>query len=138
MRDPESEPYRGTALWLRAGIVSVVYAGLWGIPAIFSTFVFTEGAPEVWQLIPPTAIMVVAGTVAALATLDLEPANGFFHYAFYLVITVLLRVVMGLPPLAGQAESTRAAAAHPVIISNSATDSAPCDRPAPHSREARV
>ncbi|MEX2139659.1 MAG: hypothetical protein WD894_10385 [Pirellulales bacterium] len=103
MRDAESEPYRGTALWLRAGIVAVVYAGLWGIAALFGTFVFTDASPEVWQLIPPTAIMVVAGTIASLATLDLEPINAFFHYAFYLVVTVLLRVVMGLAPLGGGA-----------------------------------
>ncbi len=101
VRDAESEPYRGPALWLRAAIVSVVYAGLWGIAALFSTFVFAGSTPELWQLIPPTAIMIVGGTVAALATLDLEPANAFFHYAFYLAATVFLRVIMGLPPLGG-------------------------------------
>jgi hypothetical protein len=106
MRDADSEPYRGRALWLRAGIVSLVYAALWGIAALFSTFVYTEGPPEVWQLAPPAAIMLVAGTIAALSTLDLEPANAFFHYAFYLVVTVLLRVVMGLPPLAGSSAET--------------------------------
>jgi hypothetical protein len=106
MRDAESEPYRGAALWLRAGIVSLIYAGLWGIAAVFTTFVYTEGPPEVWQLIPPAAIMVVAGTIAGLATLDLEPASAFFQYAFYLIITVLLRVVIGLPPLAGQRGET--------------------------------
>jgi hypothetical protein len=106
MRDAESEPYRGVSLWLRAGIVSLAYAGLWGIAALFSTFVYTEGPPEVWQLAPPVAIMLVAGTIAALATLDLEPANAFFHYAFYLVVTVLLRVVMGLSPLAGSSAET--------------------------------
>jgi hypothetical protein len=111
MRDAESEPYRGTALWLRAGIVSLVYAGLWGIAALFSTFVFAGSAPEVWQLIPPTAIMVVAGTIAALATLDLEPINAFFHYAFYLVVTVILRVVMGLAPLGGGAATPEPTAA---------------------------
>ena len=105
LRDAESEPYRGTALWLRAAIVSLVYAGLWGIAALFSTFVFAGGTPELWQLIPPTAIMIVGGTVAALATLDLEPANAFFHYAFYLAATVFLRVIMGLPPLGGMPAS---------------------------------
>jgi hypothetical protein len=101
LRDAESEPYRGTALWLRAGIVAAVYAALWGIAALFSTFVFVDAAPELWQLIPPTAIMIVGGTLAALATLDLEPVNAFFHYASYLAATVFLRVVMGLPPLGG-------------------------------------
>jgi hypothetical protein len=110
MRDAESEPYRGAALWLRAGIVSVVYAGLWGVAALFSSFVFAEAAPEIWQLIPPTAIMIVGGTIAALATLDLEAMNAFFHYAFYLVVTVLLRVAMGLTPLGGGAAPTETTA----------------------------
>jgi hypothetical protein len=116
MRDAESEPYRGTALWLRVAIVSAVYAALWGIAAIFSMFVFTEGQAEVWQLIPPTAIMVVAGTIAALATLDLEAVNAFFHYTFYLVVTVLLRVVMGLPALPGMAVEPTAMSTPTVIV----------------------
>jgi hypothetical protein len=102
MRDPELEPYRGTALWLRVGIVSLVYAGLWGIAALFGIFVFPDTSPEVWQLIPPAAIMIVGGTIAAVAALDFEPVGGFFHYAFYLVVTVVLRVIIGLPPLGGQ------------------------------------
>jgi hypothetical protein len=111
MRDPESEPYRGKALWLRAAVVAVVYAGLWGIAALFSAIVFADAAPELWQLIPPTAIMIVAGTIAAMATLDLEPVNAFFHYAFYLGATVLLRVIIGLSPLGGNAAPPSSAAA---------------------------
>jgi hypothetical protein len=84
-------------------VVAAVYAGLWGIAALFSSLVFADAAPELWQLIPPTAIMIVGGTIAAMATLDLEPINAFFHYAFYLAATVLLRVVIGLPPLGGNA-----------------------------------
>jgi hypothetical protein len=106
MRDAELEPYRGTALWLRVAIVAVVYAGLWGISALFSAFVFTETAPELWQMIPPAAIMIVGGTITAMATLDLEPTNAFFHYAFYLAATVLLRLVLGLQPLVGGADSS--------------------------------
>jgi hypothetical protein len=43
--------------------------------------------------------MIVGGTITALACLDLEPGNAFFHYMMYLVPTVLLRVIMGLSPL---------------------------------------
>jgi len=108
MRDAELEPYAGKWLLIRAAIVSVVYAGLWGVAALFTIFVYPDNAePEVWQFIPGTAIMIVAGTLAAVATLDLEPLNAFFHYTFYLVVTVLLRIVMGLPPLGGvMAEQT--------------------------------
>jgi hypothetical protein len=78
---------------------------------LFGTFVYGDAAPEIWQLIPPTAIMIVGGTIAALATLDLEPISAFFHYAFYLVITVLLRVAIGLAPLGGGAGPTETTAA---------------------------
>ena len=107
MRDAESEPYRGRALWLRAAVVAAVYAGFVGHCRISSACCVCRRRPELWQLIPPTAIMIVAGTIAAMATLDLEPINAFFHYAFYLAATVLLRVVIGLPPLAGGARQSR-------------------------------
>lgn len=116
VRDAESEPYRGRALWIRAAVVAAVYAGLWGIAALFSTLVFADAAPELWQLIPPTAIMIVGGTIAAMATLDLEPINSFFHYAFYLSATVLLRVVIGLPPLGGNAAPSTTSATATVWV----------------------
>jgi hypothetical protein len=115
LRDAESEPYRGRALWIRVAVVAAVYAALWGIAALFSAIVFADAAPELWQLIPPTAIMIVGGTMAAMATLDLEPINAFFHYAFYLAATVLLRVIIGLTPLGGAGEQSPAATALPWV-----------------------
>jgi hypothetical protein len=119
LRDAESEPYRGRELWLRAAVVAAVYAALWGIAALFSTMVFADSAPEIWQLIPPTAIMIIAGTITAVATFDLEPVSAFFHYAFYLAATVLLRVIIGLPPLGGNAAPSTTSAAAPVWVVHS-------------------
>jgi hypothetical protein len=99
----ELEAYRGQQLIIRVAIVSAVYVVLWGVSFLFHQFVFSGRAlgegPEVWELGIPAGIMIVGGTITALASLDLEPGNAFFHYAMYLVPTVLLRVIMGLSPL---------------------------------------
>ena len=62
--------------------------------------------------------MIVGGTMAAMATLDLEPINAFFHYAFYLAATVLLRVIIGLPPLGGSAAPPSSGAAGTVLVAH--------------------
>jgi hypothetical protein len=97
--DDELEAYRGTQLIVRVAIVSAVYVLLWGVSFLFHQFVFAGRSPEVWELGIPAGIMIVGGTVAAQACLDLETGSAFFHYAMYLVPTVLLRVIMGLSPL---------------------------------------
>jgi hypothetical protein len=42
-----------------------------------------------------------AGTLAAYAALDLEPGSAFFHCSMYFAVTVLLRLVAGLPAVPG-------------------------------------
>jgi hypothetical protein len=101
--DDELEAYHGKQLVIRVIIISAVYVVLWGVSLLFQQFVFAGRAvgegPEVWELGIPAGIMIVGGTIAAQACLDLETGSGFFHYAMYLVPTVLLRVIMGLSPL---------------------------------------
>ena len=38
----------------------------------------------------------ILGALAALAALDLDFGSGFFHYGFYLLVTILLRRVGGM------------------------------------------
>jgi hypothetical protein len=42
-----------------------------------------------------------AGTLAAYAALDLDPGSAFFHCAMYFAVTVMLRLVAGLPVIPG-------------------------------------
>jgi hypothetical protein len=54
------------------------------------------GDNEVWRwfiLAPP---FFVVGTMIAAGVLELEIGNAFFHYSFYLVVTLLLRWIAGL------------------------------------------
>jgi hypothetical protein len=105
LRDPELEPYKGPPLLVRATICGLVYALMWGVYWFVGTQwagadAFTKGL-EIFQLIVLIAIPVGIGTFAAVVSLDLEPINAFFHCAMYFAVTVLLRLVAGLPALPG-------------------------------------
>ena len=92
LRNDELEPYRGRALWLRAAICALVYAALWGgyllLPA--------DAATAAWSWIYLGPPFFVIGAAVAYATLDLEVENAFFHYCFYVLVTMLLGYTAGL------------------------------------------
>ena len=96
LRESELEPYRGLSLILRVAICAAVYALLWGIYPLAARYFFGDGTLEVWNLaflVPPFLIL---GALTAFASLDLNPTIAFFHYAFYLAVTVLFRLTIGL------------------------------------------
>jgi hypothetical protein len=86
LRNDELEPYRGRALWLRGALCALVYAALWGayllLPADAATAAWS------WIYLAPPFFLIGAG--AAYATLDLDMENAFFHYCFYVLVTMAL------------------------------------------------
>ena len=99
LRDDELEPYRGAEMWIRAGLCALVYAILWGLVAVVKGYVL-EGEPlEIVHMVFIAPLMVTIGGFAAFASLDLEFGTGAIHYAFYLGVTVMLRLIMNLPPI---------------------------------------
>jgi hypothetical protein len=97
LRDDELDPYRGMELLIRAAVCAVVYVILW------AAFAYVKGKladPEagiqapMWFIIAPPFFIV--GAIAGKFSFDLETANGFFHYAFYVAATMLLAWVAGL------------------------------------------
>jgi hypothetical protein len=109
LRDSELEPYRGAQLWLRATICGLVYALAW----LVFWFIIGRVEPDyatkglaIFQMLIPSILAFVIGTLAAYVTLDLEPFNAFFHCAMYFVLTGLLRWILELPPLPGLWPST--------------------------------
>lgn len=97
LRDDELEPYRGRSLWLRVSIVGVVYAATWAIVSLWiKGFVLDVEAFETYHLAMVIPGMIAIGAVAAHAALDLDLTSGAVHYGFYLLVTVLLRLTMGL------------------------------------------
>jgi predicted Zn finger-like uncharacterized protein len=101
LRDPELEAYQGKALLLRSLICGLVYALLWGVFGYVKGRIWVDVAAgeslELYQIGILAIPFLGVGTLAAYASLDLEPMNGFFHYTFYLLFTILLRMTMALP-----------------------------------------
>lgn len=98
LRDDELEPYVGNELWIRVGIASLLYALTW---AAITWLPVAAGMDELvhYEAGIFLSIIAAAGTSVAYLTLDLDMTAAFLHYAFYLVVTILLRLLMGLPPL---------------------------------------
>ena len=97
LRESELEPFSGTDLWLRIGICSVVYPLLWAGFSAAGSYLFSARPLESWSLLMLVVPFLVLGSLTAFASLDLTPTNAFFHYAFYVLFTVVLRLVVGLP-----------------------------------------
>jgi hypothetical protein len=93
LRDDELEPYRGMVLWIRVSICSVIYAALW------AGFIFVpddfRAQGMYWLFIAPPFVLL--GTATAWAALDLSPENAALHYTFYVLMTLLLRWLTGMP-----------------------------------------
>ncbi len=91
--DDELEPYKSRSLFIRSAICGLTYALLWGAFAYVSDIVLTG---EVWNWVFIAPPFLLAGTMVAVTTFDLEYGNGFFHYSFYLLVIILLRWTAGL------------------------------------------
>jgi hypothetical protein len=92
--DDELEPYRNKELYIRVAACAATYAVLWALLALIKS----QGVPldELlpWLVIAP--LYFVAGTFTAQFSLDLEMGNAFFHYAFYVVVTIVLATIAGI------------------------------------------
>ena len=93
LRDPEKGVYEGRPLLHRVAICSVVYALLW----IVYWQIPIEWRPDMWAWLYMAPPIFFAGGFCAFCAFDLDPSSSFFHYCFYLVPTILLRMVIGLP-----------------------------------------
>jgi hypothetical protein len=95
LRDDELEPYKGTALWVRATLCGLAYAALWGLYIPVSDYL--TGQAYEWLFVAP--VFIALGGAAAFASLDLDFGSGALHYGFYLLVTLLLRAIVGLPAI---------------------------------------
>ncbi len=98
LRDAELEPHRGQSLMIRVAICSVVYAVSWGIYAGIKAGLGLESMTPFYLLyIAP--FMVGAGVTAAFACFDFDFTMAGLHYSFYLLVTVLVRILVMGPVL---------------------------------------
>jgi hypothetical protein len=106
LRDDEKGAYVGKDLLIRAFACGLVYALTWGIywfvgNQIFEQDAYAEAELELFQVGILAAIAIGIGTFTAFVSFDFDPLTGFFHYALYFGLTVLLRATMALPLLPG-------------------------------------
>jgi hypothetical protein len=94
LRDADLEPYRGLQLYIRAGICGLVYMFLWGGFIYVKLQMADAITGPIWFVVIPPFFIV--GGMAGKFSLDLETTNGFFHYAFYVAVTMLLGLIAGL------------------------------------------
>ncbi|MEM6799736.1 MAG: hypothetical protein AAF589_09495 [Planctomycetota bacterium] len=104
LRDSELEPYTGNALLVRTLVCGLGFAAGWGAYALLCYQLGGEwpiGSLAPFQMLIAAAGAVAAGTLASYASLDLEPTIAGVHCALYLLVTILLRWIMALPPVPG-------------------------------------
>lgn len=95
LRNQELEPYRSKSLILRSVLCGAAFGGLWGIYALVSPYI----TGETWQWLFLAPAFIAVGGGAAFATLDLEFGSAALLYCFYLIVSLLLRAAVGLPPI---------------------------------------
>lgn len=104
LRDDEMEPYRGKALLLRATLCGLAYAALWGAFWPLTAYGIITGEPWQWLFVAP--VFIAAGAGISFALLDLDFGSAAMHYCFFIVVSLLLRFAIGLPPLWASVEET--------------------------------
>ncbi|MHB8969684.1 MAG: zinc ribbon domain-containing protein [Pirellulaceae bacterium] len=96
LRDPELEPYRGVSLMVRVLICGALYAALWGAYAWLPGVTFNLERLELFHLLLIVPPLAAAGTFVALYSLDLAFTDAMIHYAFYVLVTVVLCLITGV------------------------------------------
>ncbi len=94
-RDRELEGLSGIQLIQRIALVATIYAAAWGALAIVQGVFFPAGLNIIqFLIIAPAPCMIAALSCHAILELELGPA--VMHFAFYLAVTVLFRLIIGL------------------------------------------
>jgi hypothetical protein len=106
LRDDEQGSYVGTDVLIRSLACGAVYALALGVywyvgRMVFDAEDYNAAKLELFQVGILAAIAIGIGTFTAFVSFDLDPITGFFHFALYFGLTVLLRATMGLPLLPG-------------------------------------
>ncbi|MCH5372461.1 MAG: hypothetical protein JJ992_00670, partial [Planctomycetes bacterium] len=99
LRDDELEPFRGRELWIRLGACSLVYALLWGLVQLIAGYGLRLDELELIHMAFIAPVLIGLGAFAAYASLDFDFGMGALHYGLYLAVTVLLRLILGLPAM---------------------------------------
>lgn len=99
LRNSELEAYTGISLVTRTLVCAILYAATWALYS-WSYGRFFGAAPlETWNLLLLGPLFTFFGTAIAYLCYDLDWGSAFFHYCLYLLVTIVLRLLLGLPAL---------------------------------------
>jgi hypothetical protein len=96
LRDHELEAYRGTTLWIRCGVCSLVYTLIWGLYAWTPKFFYIDDLEAIHVAIFLLPLSCTA-SIAPLAAFDLDYLFSFIHCVLFLVATTILARIIGIP-----------------------------------------
>ncbi len=100
LRDSELAPYRGRELWRRVAICAAIYALLWGAMPL-AEYATRSYDTLSWSI--ALAAMIGLGAFAGSLCFEFEYLIGVVHYGMYLGVTLVLRWIVGIGWLPGQA-----------------------------------
>lgn len=109
LRDDELEGYSGKDLLMRCGLCSLGFAVTWAIYAFVPQYVSgysNMGEMTGLDMVMFIPVMLIVGTLIALAALELELIPALMHYIFYFAVTFFLAWLAGAhlaQPLGGAA-----------------------------------
>ena len=96
--DEELQPFAGTSLIIRCVVSGAIYAVLWAVFTYVYGRFYGDDPLEVVSVFMLGGPFLLVGACAAYFSFDFDLTTSFIHYGLYLLVTVLLRIIMGLPP----------------------------------------
>ncbi len=96
LRDAELDAFRGKELLIRVAICSAVYAALWGLMTLATGYLLGDEPLQVIHMVFIAPVMAGIGAFGAFVSFDFEFGTAAIHYGLYLLVTVALRLIMGL------------------------------------------
>lgn len=96
LRDDELEPYAGRGLILRVAICSLAYAILWGVYYGVKISLLDGKPPATFELIYVAPPLIAVGGAIGWGCFDLSYGTGMLHYGYFLIVTIILRKIVGL------------------------------------------
>lgn len=107
LKDSEAiENLHGQELWIRTLSCSLAYVALWGGFSLVSRYGTAAMGGELWVWFLLASPFAVVGAILGTAFFNLETGDGVIHFAFYLMVTLLLRYLAGIPFVVGEITST--------------------------------
>jgi cation transport ATPase len=105
VRDSELEPYRGSELRNRVLVASGILSALWFLYALVPSYLFELEKPSEMSFIVfgiMIAAMLAIGGLVSSIVFELEYFSGLIHAGVYILATLLLAVIAGIPLAAVQ------------------------------------